>query len=223
MAATATKGRAKPPARRAAPTPTTIEDASPSLLAKLAGEVRVVAAWIVGIGACVAMVWMVVDKVGEWRSASDASTAKLVMVERQLGEVTTLLTAMRETQATFLPRLVAVEGLRAEVGQLSTRMQTSETKIETATSSRNQQYEGLRDRVRVVEQADVQQADRAAQLTTTLGAIATRIEDMLRRMENIERRLDRSLFLPSPGTPPAHRNGAEPEAPAVWRLPHVGA
>ena len=56
----------------------------------------------------------------------------------------------------------------------------------------------MSDRLRVVEAANVQQAEQVAQLADTLSTVTARIEDMLRRLEGVERRLDRSLYPPLP-------------------------
>lgn len=150
-----------------------------------------------------------------WATTLFAATGGIVSLAAVAGIVLAVVNSYAGTRVdstTQLARIVTLESRTAELPALGSRVQTIENTLATATRIRDQQQQGTADRLRSLEQADQAGAERVVTLAQTLATIAARIEDMLRRQEALERRLDRSGYLP-----PAER-GSE-QAPAIWLGP----
>jgi hypothetical protein len=110
-------------------------------------------------------------------------------------------TAALETKAVDISSALASHGQRIQV---------LETRIATTATVRDQQLEGLRDRVTNMERADQAQMERATQLANTLAGVLPRLEEILRRQERLENRLGSSI---------GPRPNSDPDGAVDWRVP----
>jgi hypothetical protein len=116
--------------------------------------------------------------------------------------------------APLMSRVASIEtksvDISAALGSHGQRLQAVETRQATTASVRDQQLEGLRDRVTAMERADQAQLERANAIATTIAGILPRLEEILRRQERLETRL---------GSPMAPRPNSDDDTPARWRIP----
>lgn len=114
----------------------------------------------------------------------------------------------------LMSRVAAIETKSVDIsnalGSHGQRIQALETRTTTAASVRDQQLEGLRDRVTAMERADQAQLERANTIATTIAGILPRLEEILRRQERLETRL---------GSPMMPRNNHDDDAPVTWPVP----
>jgi hypothetical protein len=169
-----------------------LEEAAERILARKleAGKAKDVPLWLkatgVGAGAVVSIA-VIVGLI--WNFAISPVVLRLEALERSRTENTSAL-------ITAAARIQAVEAKALQI----------ETKLDTATTVRNQQQQAMADRMRMLEQSDANGAERLAQLAQTIASILPRLEEILRRQERLENRL----------SAPMQRNGADDETPAVW-------
>lgn len=117
--------------------------------------------------------------------------------------------------ALLVGKITTLEQTVAAYAPLPGRVQQLDTKLETATSIRNQQMQGMVDRLRLLEQTDQQGVERLNQLTTTIAGIIPRLEEVLRRQERLENRLTNPVVpRPNGSDIPV---GPTREMPANWR------
>ena len=109
--------------------------------------------------------------------------------------------AKTETAASLAAIVARLQASDAKVVELFTR-------VDTATTIRNQQQQAFTDRLRGLEMSDQAGAQQINALAQSLAGLVARVEEMLRRQERLENRLSGSLPRP----------GAE-EAPAIFTPP----
>lgn len=127
--------------------------------------------------------------------------------------------------AVTLARIAALEAWKIEsaTANIPMRMQTLEAGIETARRIRDQQQQGMTDRMRALEIADQAGSERLntvlqqlASITAQLQAQAARTEELLRRQDRLENRLGAR-----PGAAPPQDQPTSLLVPLVWRVPHL--
>lgn len=145
-----------------------------------------------------------------------------------LGLVTlvSLYSATVRQDAVVVARLAAVEAWKIEqtTANLPSKVQNLETGFETARRIRDQQQQGVADRMRALELADQAGAERIntvlqqlATITAQLQAQASRVEELLRRQDRLENRLGAR-----PGSAPPQEQPTSLTLPLTWRDPVLG-
>lgn len=130
---------------------------------------------------------------GGWAKNAAPIIGSIVGALTILGVVGGLILAPTVTRISALETKTGEQG--ASLAAVAQRMQAAETRIATAATVRDQQYEGLRDRVQSLDRADQEQTKQAVAITNTLAGLLPRVEEMLRRQERLENRLS------APSTP----------------------
>lgn len=98
--------------------------------------------------------------------------------------------------AELVARVQAIETWKTENVSVPSRLQTLETNADTARRIRDQQQQGMNDRLVGLERSDVADRDRLntvlqtlATITAQLQAQGSRVEELLRRQDRLENRL----------------------------------
>lgn len=147
-----------------------------------------------------------------WLKVAGAGLAACVAAAILLG----MVVAWGRSGAELTARVQAIETWRTENASVPARLQALETGTETARRIRDQQQQGISDRLVGLERSDVADRDRLntvlqtlATITAQLQAQAARVEELLRRQDRLENRLG------------ARGGSAEPEQPTglhTWSL-----
>ncbi len=104
--------------------------------------------------------------------------------------------ASRTGEAQMLARVSGIESL---IGPAVNRLSSLESRIDTAAQRRDADTRNHQDRLNRLEAADQAQMDRAAALATTIAGLLPRIEEILRRQERFESRINGNGARATPG------------------------
>jgi hypothetical protein len=149
-------------------------------------------------------VWLKITGVGAGAVVSIAVIVGLIWnfaIAPVVVRIDALERSRTEASAALITAAARIQAAEAKTGQI-------ETKIETATRIRDQQQQGMTDRMRALELSDQNGIERMSQLANTIASILPRLEEILRRQERLENRLSGPMPLP--------RNGTDEDTPAVF-------
>jgi hypothetical protein len=144
-----------------------------------------------------------IEPLPRWLTVTFAASAGVVSLGAATGIVIAVINAYagsRVQDSALLGRLATVE---RDVTGLPGRVQQIENGVETARRIRDQQQQGISDRLRALELSDQTGSERLAQLAQTIASILPRLEEILRRQERLENRLGAAAPRPGLGEAPA--------------------
>lgn len=105
----------------------------------------------------------------------------------------------------MVARLTLLDTQMAQLFPLTGRIAAMENRMEQATRLRDQETQGMKDRLRALEQSDQSGIEKLQVLQQAIAGILPRLEEILRRQERLESRLGNT------------RPGATEDGPAIWR------
>ena len=118
--------------------------------------------------------------------------------------VTTYATRQVDSSA-MTAKMAIQEGQIAQLLPLGSRVAAIENRFEQATRLRDQETQGVKDRLRGLEQSDQTGIEKLQVLQQAIAGILPRLEEILRRQERLESRLGSA------------RPGGLDDSPTVWR------
>jgi hypothetical protein len=151
-----------------------------------------------------------------WLKVGGASLAAIVALALIVG----MIVAYGRSGAEIVARIAAIEAWKVDIASVPNRLQALETGVDMAKRVRDQQQQGMSDRLVGLEQSDRNDREAMNRVMQTLATITAQLQAMSAQQQELLRRQDRleNRLGARPGSAP---NDEQPAAlrilPLVWR------